>query len=79
MTHLEHATFPAGVTLEVIPQTKANLLQATLTHTSKAVHKKTSKAHPRAATPQESYHQRRSPFKIHNQTPPWHHTMSLIL
>ena len=30
-THLDHATFPTGVTLEVIPQTKAYLVQAILT------------------------------------------------
>ena len=28
ITHLDHATFPTGVTLKVIPQTKTNLARA---------------------------------------------------
>ena len=77
MTHLEHATFPTRVTLKFFPQTKANLLQATLTTLLKGHTQKMSKPQLRAAIPHKFQCQKKSPFKIHSWTPPQNQTVTL--
>ena len=70
VTHLDHAIFPTGVTFKVIPQTKADLVQATLTilladHTQRKWQNHTQDQQPYMIP----IIRRRSLFKIHNQTP----------
>ena len=80
VTHLDHATFCTRVTLKVIPQTKANLVQATLTlpltdHTQRKQHNCTQEQQPLINLSAR----RRSSFRIQNQTPPQNQTKTTIL
>ena len=78
VTHLWHATLPTRVTLMIILQIKASLVQDTSHNTPyRPYTQKASKPHSWKATPHGPQHHK-SPFRTHNWTLPQNQTTLIV-